>query len=58
MRQRKYTPRQEVQTRKENREQVQREINLGKVEIDRSTFQKTEDERALLKRMKSLYKSN
>ena len=58
MKQRKYTPKQEAQMRKKNQEEVQREINSAKVEIDRSIFQKTEEERTLLKRMKSLHKSN
>jgi hypothetical protein len=39
-----------------NRAQIQREINLNKVDIDRSVFKKTPEERSLLKKFKALFK--
>lgn len=38
------------------RAQIQREINLNKVDIDKGVFKKTPEERSLLKKFKSLFK--
>jgi hypothetical protein len=39
-----------------NRAHIQKEINLNKVNIDRTVFKKTPEERSLLKKFKSLFK--
>jgi hypothetical protein len=39
-----------------NRAQIQKEINANKVNIDRTVFKKTPEERSLLKKFKSLFK--